>query len=170
MHKRVDRVEAVCAAALVERGQKGTGNAGERAVRKRERQRGVKDELTFFAAHACDAAAAIRELGGEKSVAKRFEKLFAKALGIVDRSGEKRVGRAAGADGTDALFCMMLLSSKEPVQAEALEAYIQSKQGADFSCGDNLRLYQGLIACLKQFNGDRRAASAKRKSWSIMMD
>lgn len=47
MHKRVDRVEAVCAAALVERGQKGTGNAGERAVRKRERQRGVKDELTF---------------------------------------------------------------------------------------------------------------------------
>ena len=74
MHKRVDRVEAVCAAALVERGQKGTGNAGERAVRKRERQRGVKDELTFFAAHARDAAAAIRELGGEKSVAKRFEK------------------------------------------------------------------------------------------------
>ena len=47
MHKRVDRVEAVCAAALVERGQKGAGNAGERAVRKRERQRGVKDELTF---------------------------------------------------------------------------------------------------------------------------
>ena len=99
MHKRVDRVEAVCAAALVERGQKGTGNAGERAVRKRERQRGVKDEPAFFAAHARDAAAAIRELGGEKSVAKRFEKLFAKALGIVDRAGEKRVGRAAGADG-----------------------------------------------------------------------
>ena len=81
-----------------------------------------------------------------------------------------REALAAGADGTDALFCMMLLSSKEPVQAEALEAYIQSKQGADFSCGDNLRLYQGLIACLKQFNGGRRAASAKRKSWSIMMD
>ena len=88
MHKRVDRVEAVCAAALVERGQKGTGNAGERAVGKRERQRGVKDEPAFFAAYARDAAAAIRELGGEKSVAKRFEKLFAKALGIVDRSGE----------------------------------------------------------------------------------
>ena len=33
MYKRIDRVEAVCAAALVERGQKGTGNAGERAVR-----------------------------------------------------------------------------------------------------------------------------------------
>ena len=81
-----------------------------------------------------------------------------------------REALAAGADGTDALFCMMLLSSKEPVQAEALEAYIQSKQGADFSCGDNLRLYQGLIACLKQFNGGRRAASAKRKSWSTMMD
>ena len=74
MHKRVDRVEAVCAAALVERGQKGAGNAGERAVRKRERQRGVEDETALFAAHAHDAAAAIRELGGEKSVAKRFEK------------------------------------------------------------------------------------------------
>ena len=81
-----------------------------------------------------------------------------------------REALAAGADGTDALFCMMLLSSKEPVQAEALEAYIQSKQGADFSCKDNLRLYQGLIACLKQFSGGRRTSSAKRKSWSIMMD
>ena len=76
MHERIDRVEAVCAAALVERGQKGTGNAGERAVGKRERQRGVEDELSLFTAHARDAAAAIRELGGEKSIAKRFEKLL----------------------------------------------------------------------------------------------
>ena len=73
MHKRVDRVEAVCAAALVERGQKGTGNAGERAVGKRERQRGVEDETALFAAHARDAAAAVRKLGGKKSIAKRFE-------------------------------------------------------------------------------------------------
>ena len=62
MHKRVDRVEAVCAAALVERGQKGTGNAGERAVRKRERQRGVKDEPALFTAYARDAAAAAGDI------------------------------------------------------------------------------------------------------------
>lgn len=106
---------------------------------------------------------------GSSQEAQKLEHL-GELLGAGVGATRPREALAAGADGTDALFCMMLLSSKEPVQAEALEAYIQSKQGADFSCGDNLRLYQGLIACLKQFNGDRRAASAKRKSWSIMMD
>lgn len=82
-----------------------------------------------------------------------------------------REALASGADGMDALFCMMLLSSKEPIQAEALETYILSKQGPEFSCGDNLCLYQGLIACLKQFKGGKHlAAASKRKSWSIMMD
>ena len=137
MHKRVDRVESVCAAALVERGQKGTGNAGERAVRKRERQRGVKDELTFFTAYARDAAAAIRELGGEKSVAKRFEKLFAKALGIVDRSGEKRVDRAAGADGTRAVF-----AGEAAHTAAGIAALGSAEQGGGeslFACGVALK-------------------------------
>ena len=75
-----------------------------------------------------------------------------------------------GADGTDAIFCMMLLSSKEPVRAEALEAYIHSKLGADFSCDSNIQLYRGLISCLTQFKGEQKEMPAKRKTWSIMMD
>ena len=76
----------------------------------------------------------------------------------------------AGAEGTDAMFCMMLLASKEPVQAEALEAYIHSKLGKDYACHSNLGMYQGLISCLKQFKGGQDTAAPKRKAWSIMVD
>ena len=77
---------------------------------------------------------------------------------------------SAGAEGTDAMFCMMLLSSREPVQAEALEAYIHSKLGTDFSCSSNIQLYQGLRSCLKQWKGKGKERAEKRKTWSIMMD
>ena len=76
----------------------------------------------------------------------------------------------AGADGTDAMFCMMLLASREPVQAEALEAYIHSKLGKDYACHSNLGMYQGLISCLKQFKGSQDTSAPKRKAWSIMLD
>ena len=76
----------------------------------------------------------------------------------------------AGAEGTDAMFCMMLLASREPVQAEALEAYIHSKLGKDYACHSNLGMYQGLISCLKQFKGGQDTAAPKRKAWSIMVD
>ena len=55
-----------------------------------------------------------------------------------------REALAAGADGTDALFCMMLLSSKEPVQAEALEAYIQSSRELIFHAGTTFACIKGL--------------------------
>ena len=76
----------------------------------------------------------------------------------------------AGAEGTDAMFCMMLLASREPVQAEALEAYIHSKLGKDYDCHSNLGMYQGLISCLKQFKGGQDTTAPKRKVWSIMVD
>lgn len=81
-----------------------------------------------------------------------------------------REALAAGADGSDAVFCMMLLSAREPVQAEALEAYIHFKMGRDYSCQSNLGLYQGLSDCLKQFTGKQHTAASKRNPWSIMMD
>lgn len=81
-----------------------------------------------------------------------------------------REALAAGADGADAIFCMTLLSAREPIQAEALEAYIHFKLGKDYSCQSNLELYQGLSACLKQFTGGQHTTTPKRNPWSIMMD
>jgi len=81
-----------------------------------------------------------------------------------------REALAAGADGPDAVFCMTLLSTREPVQAEALEAYIHFKLGKDYSCRSNLGLYQGLSACLKRFTGGQHTAAPKRSPWSVMMN
>lgn len=69
-HERIDRVDAVNAAAFGKLRQKRAGNAGKRAVGKSERQRGVENKQAVCAAYPCDAAAAIGELRGQLGVAK----------------------------------------------------------------------------------------------------
>ena len=103
-HERIDRVDAVNAAAFGKLRQKRAGNAGKRAVGKSERQRGVENKQAVCAAYPCDAAAAIGELRGQLGVAKGFEELVSKDFRIFNGAGEQRVNCAAGTNGTGSQF------------------------------------------------------------------
>lgn len=73
----------------------------------------------------------------------------------------------AGAEGADAAFALQLLTPREPVRFEALQAYLRTRLGRDTLCRTNEEMYHGLLRCLNVIRtGD---TPARKRSGKRMM-
>lgn len=80
------------------------------------------------------------------------------------------VALESGADGMDGAFCLQILAQREPVQREALKAYIRKKLGLDTPCNTNIQIYHGLVACLSHLERKDSTEKKARSQWRLMVD